>query len=134
MVYDTAKTLAGELRQSEEYRAYVSAKERAMESGTTRAPGGVCIACDRLGDPAARAVVFLHGGGQTRRSWGKAAAAVAERGWQAVTVDLRGHGESDWSGEGDVQAEVKRMCDTLLANTVIEDWKVVRVDTAEAAS
>jgi peroxiredoxin len=45
--------------------------------------------------------VFLHGGGQTRRSWGKAAAAVAERGWQAVTVDSRGHGESDWSEDGD---------------------------------
>lgn len=46
-------------------------------------------------------MVFLHGGGQTRRSWGKAAAAVAARGWQAVTVDLRGHGESDWSDDGD---------------------------------
>ncbi|MGH3961615.1 alpha/beta fold hydrolase [Mycobacterium sp.] len=56
---------------------------------------------DRLGDPRTPAVVFLHGGGQTRRSWGQAAAAVAERGWQAVTVDLRGHGESDWSKAGD---------------------------------
>ena len=46
-------------------------------------------------------MVFLHGGGQTRRSWGRAAAAVAARGWQAVTVDLRGHGESDWSSQGD---------------------------------
>ncbi|QUR69967.1 alpha/beta fold hydrolase [Mycobacterium spongiae] len=46
-------------------------------------------------------MVFLHGGGQTRRSWSRAAAVVAERGWQAVTVDLRGHGESDWSGDGD---------------------------------
>ena len=64
-------------------------------------PGGVRIAADRVGDPQARAVVFLHGGGQTRRSWGRAAAAVAARGWQAVTVDLRGHGESDWSSEGD---------------------------------
>ncbi|WP_197513644.1 alpha/beta fold hydrolase [Mycobacterium sp. E2462] len=63
--------------------------------------GGLRIAADRLGDPRARAVVFLHGGGQTRRSWGKAAAAVARRGWQAVTVDLRGHGESDWSRDGD---------------------------------
>jgi peroxiredoxin len=45
--------------------------------------------------------VFLHGGGQTRRSWGRAAAAVAERGWQAITVDFRGHGESDWSEDGD---------------------------------
>ncbi|ODQ98434.1 alpha/beta hydrolase [Mycobacterium intermedium] len=46
-------------------------------------------------------MVFLHGGGQTRRSWGRAAAAVAKRGWQAVTVDFRGHGESDWASDGD---------------------------------
>jgi pimeloyl-ACP methyl ester carboxylesterase len=63
--------------------------------------GGVRIVADRLGDPLAPAVVFLHGGGQTRRSWGRAAAAVAGRGWQAITVDLRGHGESDWSIDGD---------------------------------
>lgn len=63
--------------------------------------GGVRIVADRRGDPASRAVVFLHGGGQTRRSWDRAAAAVARRGWQAVTVDLRGHGESDWSPDGD---------------------------------
>lgn len=73
----------------------------APESFTTPGLDGVRIVADRLGDPDAPAVVFLHGGGQTRRSWGKAAAAVAERGWQAVTVDLRGHGESDWSDEGD---------------------------------
>ncbi len=63
--------------------------------------GGVRIVADRLGDPRDPAVVFLHGGGQTRRSWGRAAAAVAARGRQAVTVDLRGHGESDWSPAGD---------------------------------
>lgn len=68
---------------------------------TTSGVGGVRIVADRIGDPAAPAVVFLHGGGQTRRSWGRAAAAVAQRGWQAVTVDLRGHGESDWSDDGD---------------------------------
>lgn len=71
------------------------------ETFVTQAPGDVQIIADRHGDPDARAVVFLHGGGQTRRSWGRAAAAVAERGWQAVTVDLRGHGESDWAAEGD---------------------------------
>src|SRR5580693_383037 len=73
----------------------------APETFTTCGVGGTRIVADRLGDPAAPAVVFLHGGGQTRRSWGKAAAAVAERGWQAVTVDLRGHGDSDWSEGGD---------------------------------
>jgi pimeloyl-ACP methyl ester carboxylesterase len=71
------------------------------EPFTVDGVGGTRIVADRMGDPKAGAVVFLHGGGQTRRSWGKAAAAVAERGWQAITVDLRGHGESDWSENGD---------------------------------
>ena len=71
------------------------------ETFTACGVGGTRIVADRLGDPDTPAVVFLHGGGQTRRSWGKAAAAVAERGWQAVTVDSRGHGESDWSEGGD---------------------------------
>ena len=74
---------------------------QAPQTFVTEASGGIRIVSDRLGDPAARAVVFLHGGGQTRRSWARAAAAVAERGWQAVTVDFRGHGESDWSSQGD---------------------------------
>jgi peroxiredoxin len=73
----------------------------APETFTIDGVGGTRIVADRLGDPQTPAVVFLHGGGQTRRSWGKAAAAVAERGWQAVTVDFRGHGESDWSEDGD---------------------------------
>jgi pimeloyl-ACP methyl ester carboxylesterase len=73
----------------------------APEPFSTRGADGVRIVADRLGDPAAPAVVFLHGGGQTRRSWARAAAAVAARGWQAVTVDFRGHGESDWSEDGD---------------------------------
>lgn len=71
------------------------------ESFSASGVDGIRIAADRIGDPDAPAVVFLHGGGQTRRSWGRAAAAVAARGWQAVTVDLRGHGESDWSADGD---------------------------------
>jgi pimeloyl-ACP methyl ester carboxylesterase len=83
------------------------------ESFSTHADDGVRIVADRIGDPTAPAVVFLHGGGQTRRSWGRAAAAVAERGWQAVTVDLRGHGESDWSKDGDYRV-------TSFAGDVIE--------------
>src|SRR6202023_4047548 len=63
--------------------------------------------------PRARAGVFLRGGPQPRRSWGRAAAAVAERGWQAITVDLRGHGESDWSKDGDYRV-------TSFAGDVIE--------------
>lgn len=85
----------------------------APVSFSTNGIGGVRIAADRFGDPLAPAVVFLHGGGQTRRSWGRAAAAVAERGWQAITVDLRGHGESDWSEDGDYRV-------TTFAGDVLE--------------
>ncbi|AKN16747.1 peroxidase BpoA [Mycobacterium haemophilum DSM 44634] len=69
-------------------------------------------------------MVFLHGGGQTRNSWGRAAAAVAERGWQAITVDLRGHGESDWSTEGDYRvvsfaADIQEVLRTLPPQPVL---------------
>ena len=66
----------------------------------TFASGAVALAADRYGDPAGPPVVFLHGGGQTRHSWGRAAAAVADVGWCAVTIDLRGHGESTWDPTG----------------------------------
>ena len=41
-------------------------------------------------------VVLLHGGGQTRHSWARTARRLAAGGWTAVTVDARGHGDSDW--------------------------------------
>jgi pimeloyl-ACP methyl ester carboxylesterase len=63
--------------------------------------GGILLRGDRRGPTDGPAVVFLHGGGQTRYSWGGTASAVAERGWQALTLDARGHGESDWSESGD---------------------------------
>lgn len=58
---------------------------------------GLTLAADGYGDPTADPVVFLHGGGQTRRAWGEAPRVLAARGWYAVAVDMRGHGESDWS-------------------------------------
>lgn len=50
-------------------------------------------------------MVFFHGGGQTRHSWDGTAANLAARGWRAYTVDLRGHGDSDWASDGDYTME-----------------------------
>jgi len=63
--------------------------------------GGVRLVADAYGDPASPAVLLLHGGGQTRHSWGGTAAALAAEGFYAVSADLRGHGESDWDPSGD---------------------------------
>ena len=63
--------------------------------------GGITLAADIWGDPDATPVLFMHGGGQTRHAWGGAAARIAEAGWRTVSLDLRGHGESDWAPDGD---------------------------------
>lgn len=62
---------------------------------------GLTLVADHYGDPTDPAVVFLHGGGQTRHSWGRTALSLSTRGWHAITVDMRGHGESDWSADGE---------------------------------
>ncbi len=62
---------------------------------------GIQLAADVWGDDAAWPVLFLHGAGQTRHAWGESAERIAADGWRTITVDLRGHGESDWAPDGD---------------------------------
>lgn len=69
-------------------------------------PGGVVLRGDAWGNPDDPAVVLLHGGGQTRHSWGKTAQALADAGWWAVALDQRGHGDSDWAEDGDYRFEI----------------------------
>ena len=45
-------------------------------------------------------VLLAHGGGQTHWAWRHTVEALAEAGFRAIALDLRGHGESDWSPEG----------------------------------
>jgi YD repeat-containing protein len=53
-----------------------------------------------LWDGRGHPVLFLHGGGQTRRAWDQTARRVAAAGMRAITVDQRGHGESQWVASG----------------------------------
>ena len=66
-------------------------------------PSGVRIAADEWSSesPERPAVVLAHGGGQTRHSWGGTAAVLADHGHRVVSIDLRGHGDSDWAPNGD---------------------------------
>ncbi len=45
-------------------------------------------------------VLFFHGGGQTRHAWDNTARRIAAAGMRAITVDLRGHGGSEWVKSG----------------------------------
>ena len=62
---------------------------------------GLVLRADAYGDPTRPAVVLVHGGGQTRHSWGGTAAELAAAGWYAVAYDQRGHGRSDRAGDQD---------------------------------
>lgn len=59
------------------------------------------LAADASGPVDGPPVVLLHGGGQTRHSWGTTLSALAQAGWRAYSVDMRGHGESEWAADGD---------------------------------
>jgi pimeloyl-ACP methyl ester carboxylesterase len=68
---------------------------------TLRLPGdGLTLAADAYGPADGPPVVLLHGGGQTRHAWDGTARLLGDKGWRATTVDLRGHGDSDWAGPG----------------------------------
>jgi pimeloyl-ACP methyl ester carboxylesterase len=67
-----------------------------------------------------RAVVLLHGGGQTRHAWHRTAVRLARAGWRAYAVDQRGHGDSDWVADGsytyaDFAADAGAVADAVAA-------------------
>ncbi|MBS0482755.1 MAG: alpha/beta hydrolase [Proteobacteria bacterium] len=74
-----------------------------IQRETIRVPvgQGLSIVADVAGRLGAPTVVLGHGGGQTRHSWDKAEDQLAQAGYFAINYDLRGHGDSDWSPDGD---------------------------------
>ena len=70
-------------------------------------PAGLRIAADEW-PGAGPAVVLAHGGGQTRHSWGGTADVLANTGHRVVSMDLRGHGDSDWAPDGDYHMSAYR--------------------------
>jgi len=79
---------------------------------------GVEIALDISGPADGAPVILLHGGGQTRASWGGAAAEGARRGFRMLNMDQRGHGETGWAPDGDYHMrafadDIQAVADTL---------------------
>jgi pimeloyl-ACP methyl ester carboxylesterase len=58
---------------------------------------GLRLCVDFAGAPRGRPVIMLHGGGQTRHAWLGAVLTLAARGYYVASMDLRGHGDSEWS-------------------------------------
>jgi len=59
------------------------------------------------GDADAPPVVLLHGFAQTCHSWDFVALSLSDR-FRVITLDQRGHGDSDWAPDGDYSAETQQ--------------------------
>ncbi|WP_311970326.1 alpha/beta hydrolase [Pseudomonas baltica] len=69
-------------------------------------------------------VVLLHGGGQTRHSWARAFDELVARGYRVLSLDCRGHGDSQWSPCGDYSldalvADLRRVLASLSRPAVL---------------
>lgn len=67
-------------------------------SDSVRVPGLTLRYVDWGGDHLPP-LLLIHGGGDHSRSWDWVAQRLRPR-WRVIAVDLRGHGDSDWSPEG----------------------------------
>lgn len=79
---------------------------------------GVRLNLRYYGDDRAPCVLMAHGFGQTQYAWQETGRQLAAIGWQAVSYDARGHGESDRSPNGEYDFEqfiedFRRVCASL---------------------
>ncbi|MFB7179828.1 alpha/beta fold hydrolase [Streptomyces sp. NPDC056257] len=63
--------------------------------------GGIRLTANVWGEEPSPPLVLLHGGGQTRHAWDRTGPRLAALGWRVIAPDLRGHGTSAWSADGD---------------------------------
>jgi pimeloyl-ACP methyl ester carboxylesterase len=60
---------------------------------------GLTLVADVGGNPTAQPVILLHGGGQTRHSWRGLMRELVDDGYHVISLDARGHGDSQWSAD-----------------------------------
>ncbi|WP_433545070.1 alpha/beta fold hydrolase [Streptomyces sp. CA-294286] len=90
-----------------------------MEDHSVVDVGDVRMAYRSWGDQHGNPVILLHGIGSSAASWEKVGQALGEE-WRVHALDLRGHGESDWPDEYDLEL----MRDDVLG--FIEEAKIDR--------
>jgi len=71
-----------------------------MENRVFEGFGGVRVTASAFGSPHDPPVLFVPSHGQTREFWFGSAEALADAGRYAICIDLRGHGDSGHSPDG----------------------------------
>ncbi len=69
--------------------------------------GGLRFHLTERGPGGGRPMLCLHGVTQTAHSWDEFAGAAAANGYRVLCLDQRGHGDSDWAGDGNYSREAQ---------------------------
>lgn len=77
----------------------------ASELRVHRGRGDLQLAMEAFGAPQPPILLFTHGFGQNRQAWRVSAEHLAQQGWPGLTIDGRGHGDSDWAADGHYELE-----------------------------
>lgn len=86
------------------------------------------LAARSWGDPLAPVALLVHGAGDSMATWSQVGPWLADRGWNAIAVDLRGHGDSASPPSG---SRVERSL-SAFAGDVLETLRVLRSGPAHA--
>lgn len=62
--------------------------------------GGIRLEAEVTGDPHDPVILLVHGAAQTRKVWREVAEGLVQSGRRVVSLDLRGHGNSEWPADG----------------------------------
>lgn len=71
-----------------------------MPDTSYRGFDNIRLTADLVGGEDAPAVLLLHGGAQDRTVWSGVASTLAAAGRHVISLDLRGHGDSEWPIDG----------------------------------
>jgi pimeloyl-ACP methyl ester carboxylesterase len=88
-------------------------QETSMEELSLVGVDGNRLAASVVGGDGQPAILLAHGGGQTRHAWDRTMRKLCAHGYRAIALDLRGHGDSDWSEDG--RYELDAFADDLIA-------------------
>jgi flavin reductase (DIM6/NTAB) family NADH-FMN oxidoreductase RutF/pimeloyl-ACP methyl ester carboxylesterase len=114
-----------------------------MRSTHFKGFAGVRLTADVRGEDDAPPVLLLHGAGQTRHQWADVGSALELAGRKVISLDLRGHGTSEWPGDArydfdayveDVKAVLAQMPERpVIIATSLGAWTATTVLGEEGA-
>jgi flavin reductase (DIM6/NTAB) family NADH-FMN oxidoreductase RutF/pimeloyl-ACP methyl ester carboxylesterase len=106
--------------------------------------GGVRLRAEVAGDENDPMILLIHGAGQTRAVWSTVAEALVQGGRRVVSLDLRGHGASEWPADGryDIEAyaeDLRAVLSQLNSRPVVVaatvgGWIAVQALSSDAAN